>query len=53
MYASVVPSKTIPVFRPKRPKNPTLLAVHTYMAYMREYPWVLTPFMIVRDRDQV
>ena len=36
----------------KRQKNPTLWAVHTYMAYIREYPRVLTPF-IVRDRDQV
>ena len=61
MYAPVVPAKTIPDSRPKWAKyfqtknaqNPTLWAVHTYMAYIREYPRVLTPFMIVRDRDQV
>ena len=41
------------VFRPKRRQNPTLWAVHTYMAYIREYPRVLTPSMIVRDQDQV
>ena len=52
MYAPVVPSKTIPdsrpkwasVFRPKRPKNPTLWAIHTYMAYIREYPPGPDPF---------
>ena len=49
MYAPVVPSKTIPdsrpkwakcipVFRPKRPKNPTLWAASTYMFYIEELP---------------
>ena len=32
------------VFRPKRPKTPTLWAVHTYMAYIREYPTGPDPF---------
>ena len=32
------------VFRPKRHKNPTLWAVHTYMAYIREYPPGPDPF---------
>ena len=48
-YTAVVPSKTIPdsrpkwekctpVFRPKRPQNPTLWGAHTYIAYIRNYP---------------
>ena len=48
-YTLVIPSKIIPdsrsnwaksmpVFRPKRHKIPTLGAAHTYMAYIREYP---------------
>ena len=32
------------VFRPKRPKNPTLWAAHTYMAYIKEYPPGPDPF---------
>ena len=55
MYAPVVPSKTIPdstqngqsVFRPKRPKPPTL------PLYKGVPPLILTPFMIVRDPDKV
>ena len=59
MYAPVVflkPIRDSSVFRPKRPKNPTLRG-NTYlynMAYIREYPpsQVLTPFMIVHiDQD--
>ena len=30
-------AKSIPVFRPKRPKTLSLGAAHTYMAYIREY----------------
>ena len=40
LYASVVPSKIIPVFRPKRNKKAktlTLAAAHT-MAYIGKYP---------------
>ena len=58
MYAPGVSSKPIAdssVFRPKNPKTLRFEAAHTYMACIREYrpPRVLTPFMIVRDRDQV
>ena len=58
MYADVLYSKPVPnssVFRPKRPKNPTLRGgTHLYGLYERVTPSrVLTPFMIVRDRDQV
>ena len=57
MYAPVVPlnpdQNEQSVFRPKMPKSPTFWGVHTYMAYIREYPPVLTTFMVVRDRDQV
>ena len=49
LYIPVVPSKTIPDFRPKwvkstfdfrpeRRKNHTLWGAHTYMAYIKEYP---------------
>ena len=41
LYASVVPSKIIPVFRPKRNKKAKTLtfgAAHTYMAYIGKYP---------------
>ena len=31
-------AKSIPIFRPKRRKNSTVGAAHTYMAYIREYP---------------
>ena len=31
-------SKSIPVFRPKRLKNHTLWAAHTYIPYIGEYP---------------
>ena len=37
-YATVAPSKTIPVFRPKRRKTLPFWAAHTYMGYLREYP---------------
>ena len=37
-YATVAPSKTIPVFRPKRCKTLPFGAAHTYMGYLREYP---------------
>ena len=58
MYAPVVPSKTIPDFRPKwakcfqtkRPKTPTL---PLYTAVPPPPPLILTPFMIVRDRGCV
>ena len=64
MYAPVVPQKPYPipdqngesVFRPKRPKNPSLGAINTYLysLYKGVPPAPLswsTPFMIVRDRD--
>ena len=35
---SVVPSKTIPAFRPKRPKTLPDGTTHTHMAYIREHP---------------
>ena len=35
---SVVPSKTIPAFRPKRPKTLPDGTAHTHMAYIREHP---------------
>ena len=41
LYTSVVPSKIIPVFRPKRNKKAkrlTSTAAHTYMAYIGKYP---------------
>ena len=54
MYAPVVPSKTIPDLHTKmgkvfsqRPKTPTL------PLYKGVLPPILTPFMIVRDRDKV
>ena len=56
MYAPVVPlnpdQNEQSLFRPKMPKNPTFWGVPTYMAYIREYPPVLTT-LVVRDRDQV
>ena len=30
--------KSIPYLGPKRPRNPTLWAAHTYIAHIREYP---------------
>ena len=57
MYAAVVPSNLDQneqsVFRPKMPKNPTFWGVHTYLAYIRSPPPVLTTFMVVRDRDEI
>ena len=41
LYASVVPSKNITVFRPKRNKKAktlTFAAAHTHMAYIGKYP---------------
>ena len=41
LYACVVPSKIIPVFRPKRNKKAktlTFAAAYTYMAYIGKYP---------------
>ena len=43
LYACVVPSKIIPVFRPKRNKKAktlTFAAVYTYMAYMAVYTYM-------------
>ena len=40
LYACVVPSKIIPVFRPKRNKKAkalTFAAAHTHMAYIGKY----------------
>ena len=57
MYAAVVPSNLDQneqsVFRPKMPKNSTFWGVHTYLAYIRSPPPVLTTFMVVRDRDEI
>ena len=55
MYAPVVPSKTIPnsrlkwakCFQTKKVQNPYL------PLYKGVPPLILTPFMIVRDRDKV
>ena len=41
LYASVVPSKIIPVFRPnrnKKAKTLTFAAAQTHMAYIGKYP---------------
>ena len=41
LYSCVVPSKIIPVFRPKRnkkAKTQTFAAAYTYMAYIGKYP---------------
>ena len=38
-------AKCMPVFRPKRSKNPDG-AAHTYMAYIREYPPPSLPWAV-------
>ena len=46
LYTSVVPSKIIPVFTPKRNKRAKTLtsaAAHTYMAYIGKYPFPPPP----------
>ena len=58
MYAPVVISKTIPDSRPKKTKMGKVFSDQKGpkplpFPYIREYPLILTPFMIVGDRDKV
>ena len=47
-------SKLVPYLRPKRVKNHTLRAAHTYIAYIREYSpsgWNTTASFLLRKRE--